>query len=254
MNQDTQELTLVEKRGKLWFKREDSFEIAGVRGGKARTCYLLSRDVNTGLITGGSRHSPQVNIVAHVAKYLNLPCRIHTPRGELLPELKDAISCGAEHVSHIVGYNNVIIARAREDSRKRGWKEIPFGMECQEAVDSTADQIANIPGIVDRIVVSVGSGMTLAGILAGLKKYQRQIRVLGIVVGADPIKRLNRWAPLHWKNMVKLVHSRLSYHQSVPNAKLHGIILDPIYEAKCIPYLRSGDCLWIVGIRRTVAV
>ena len=28
----------------------------------------------------------------------------------------------------------------------------------------------------------------------------------------------------------------------------------PIYEGKCVPFLKPGDLLWIVGIRRTVEI
>ena len=249
MISDPKALTPVEKHNKIWLKRDDLYKIAGVRGGKARTCYLLANRAKKGLVTASSRHSPQVAIVARLAKMINLPCRIHTPRGKATPEINDALSNGAMRIPHKIGFNNVIIARARQDSQKLGWTEIPFGMECKEAVESSAIQVDNIPNEVSRIIVPVGSGMTLAGILTGLERNKRDIPILGIIVGADPIKRLDFWAPIGWRDKVKFSQSNLDYHIKATNAKIFNIQLDPIYEAKCIPFIKAGDCLWIVGIR-----
>ena len=35
--------TPIEQLGDYWVKREDSFEVAGVNGGKVRTCWQLSQ-------------------------------------------------------------------------------------------------------------------------------------------------------------------------------------------------------------------
>lgn len=155
------EQTPVERVGDVWLKRDDLYTVAGVSGGKVRSCWALAQGA-TGLVTAGSRASPQVNIVAHIARRLGVPCAVHTPAGEPSPEVADALACGAMRVEHRPGYNSVIIARAREDAAARGWTEIPFGMECQEAVKQTRQQVANVPADVRRLVVPVGSGMSLS--------------------------------------------------------------------------------------------
>ncbi|MDR7487184.1 MAG: pyridoxal-phosphate dependent enzyme [Armatimonadota bacterium] len=243
-------LTPVEVRDGVYVKRDDLFEVAGVRGGKVRSCWALAQGAE-GLVTAGSRSSPQVNIVAHVARALGLPCRVHTPTGELSPEVAEAAALGAEVVQHRAGYNNVIIARARKDARDRGWREIPFGMECAEAVKQTRGQVANVPDDVGRIVVPVGSGMSLAGILHGLADAGRSVHVVGVVVGADPSKRLDKYAPADWRQRVELVPAGVDYHTEV-SGELAGLALDPVYEAKCLPFLRAGDLLWVVGRRATL--
>jgi hypothetical protein len=245
-------LTPVERRGDVWVKRDDLFAVAGVRGGKVRSCWHLSQGA-PGLVTAGSRASPQVNIVAHIAKRLGIPCRVHTPTGDLSPEVREAKSLGAEVIQHKAGYNNVIIARAREDAARLGWRDIPFGMECHEAVRQTQGQVDNIPDDAKRLVVPVGSGMSLAGILTGLCRIGRSLPVLGVIVGADPRKRLARYAPAGWRKMVTLVPSGLDYHDEAPRQSIAGLSLDPIYEAKCIPFLEPGDVLWVVGIRATAS-
>jgi len=89
--------TPVQQVDDYFLKRDDLFEVAGVRGGKARTCWSLAQGA-VGLVTAGSRSSPQVNIVAHIARDLGIPCRVHTPEGEPSPEVADAVTCGAEWV------------------------------------------------------------------------------------------------------------------------------------------------------------
>ena len=245
-------LTAVERRGGVWLKRDDLFEIAGVRGGKARACYLLARAASEGLVTASARQSPQASIVARIARHLGLPCRVHTPSGSPTPELEDALQQGAERIAHPAGYNRVIIARAREDGWRRGWTVIPFGMECWEAVRCAAHQTANLPRGAKRLIVPVGSGMTLSGVLVGLERRGRSLPVFGVVVGADPRKRLDRWAPPDWRKQATLVRSPLPYHRPAPETELTGLALDPTYEAKCLPFLEQRDCFWIVGVRRTL--
>lgn len=248
---DPLELTPVQKIGDYYFKRDDFFSVLGVRGGKVRTCLKLALSAKDGLITAGSRHSPQVNIVAHVAKKLGLGCRIHTPTGALSPEVQMAVDLGADIVQHKAGYNNVIVARAREDAAESGWTNIPFGMECSEAVELTRNQVRNLPREISRIVLPVGSGMTLAGVLWGMKDCSLNVPVLGVIVGANPEERLDKYAPKDWRDLVTLVKSDLDYSDNAPSNIFNGLLLDPIYEAKCIPFLKPGDLFWIVGIRKT---
>lgn len=249
-----QELTLNGRS--LWLKRDDLFEYAGVRGGKVRTCLALTqRSSAPGLVTAGARTSPQALIVARLARALGKACRVHTPTGTLGAEVLAAQECGAEIIQHKAGYNSVIVARARDDAAARGWTNIPFGMECQEAVEQTRAQVRDIPSGVKRIVVPVGSGMSLAGILTGLVDagIAGKLPVCGVVVGADPLKRLDCYAPLFWRGMVTLEPAGVEYHTARQGVRLGDVLLDSIYEAKCVPFLRDGDMLWIVGIGATRA-
>jgi 1-aminocyclopropane-1-carboxylate deaminase/D-cysteine desulfhydrase-like pyridoxal-dependent ACC family enzyme len=242
-------LTRVERCGELWLKRDDLLEIGGVRGGKVRTCSVLARRARAGLVTASARASPQAVIVATLARLAGLPCRIHTAWGATTMELEKAAALGAELVTHRPGYNSVIVRRAFDDAGRRDWSLVPFGMECAEAVETSARQTENLPGGMARLVVPVGSGMTLAGVLHGLDRARRRVPVLGIVVGASPERRLDRWAPRGWRQSVTLIRSPLPYGRAPAQRSLHGVPLDPIYEAKCLPFLEPDDCLWIVGRR-----
>lgn len=245
---DSLETTPIERRGPYWLKRDDLYRVAGAAGGKARAAWALAQGAKNGLVTAGSRSSPQVNIVAHVARRLNLRCRAHVPSGALTEELELAAATGCEIVQHEPGYNNVIMARAREDAEDLKFRLIPFGMECAEAVELTSAQVRDIPPEVKRIVVPVGSGISLAGILQGLYRNNSSIPVVGVVVGADPEKRLDQFAPPDWRERVILVRPDVEYSTPV-EASIEGVTLDPIYEAKCAKFLQPDDLLWIVGLR-----
>lgn len=238
-----------------WFlhlKRDDLFCIAGVNGGKARTCLHLATtpDVPIGLVTASARNSPQANIVARVAKHLGISCRVHMPSGVLGQQGELAVAAGAEIIQHKPGYNTVIVKRARDDALRLGWRNIPFGMECKEAVQQTAKQVESyFYTMYRRIVVPVGSGMSLAGILWGLRNTQQRVAVVGVYVGADPTKRLDRYAPMGWRLDARLEKSPFDYNTHLENMWAGDVFLDPVYEAKCVEYLQSGDLFWIVGSR-----
>ena len=113
-----------------------------------------------------------------------------------------------------------------------------------------------IPSEVKRIIIPVGSGMSLAGLLHGMLRYNVTAHVVGVCVGADPTKRLNTYAPNRildgrsWKDMVTLVESPHKYSDHV-DAKIGNIILDPVYEAKVLQFALPEDLFWIVGRRET---
>lgn len=243
------DITPVEQVGNYFFKRDDYFKFDDVNGGKVRTALYISRDA-TGLVTATHKNSPQGNIIATIGKHFKIPSVIFTPNGELLEQLQLAEKKGAI-IKHVApGYNSVIIARAKEYAKNTGYTYVPFGMECEEAVILTAKNVINIPKNSNRILVPVGSGMTLAGILHGLKQYNMNIKVIGISVGADPTRRLNKFAPSNWKEMCEIISSNMPYEKQMNKTSIVGIELDGFYESKCLPYLKEGDLLWIVGIRQ----
>jgi 1-aminocyclopropane-1-carboxylate deaminase/D-cysteine desulfhydrase-like pyridoxal-dependent ACC family enzyme len=262
--EDPSVLTPVQRRGSFWFKRDDLFWFRGVKdanGGKVRTMLLLAQGA-TGLVACGDRISTQIPRAATVAKMLGLPVRIHTASGEFTDGMATAAALGADIVQHDPGYLNVVKARAREDAQALGYKEVPWAVECQECIEATAPQAANLPPDASRIVVVVGSGMSLAGVLNGMEKASITTPVLGVMVGGSRDKveaRLDTYAPVGWRDRVSLVESASDFHSPAPATELEGVQLDPFYEAKVIPFVQPGDCVWCVGIRasepeRTVAL
>lgn len=255
-------LTPVEALGPFFVKRDDLFEVAGARGGKARTCLALAERAKErgaiGLITAGSKDSPQVNIVAKVGRHLGLRVRAWTQQIKVLtPELASAEAAGAD----IVRCGSTFVGTAEKKADKdpllsQGWALIPFGMECPEAVSQTRGQVANLvpyAGRINRLVVPLGSGMSMCGILHGLADHGLlgAFPVVGVRVGRDPTPILDRYAPTGWRDYMEVVDSGLDYAKPAVSTDLHGLTLDSRYEGKCLPFLENGDMLWVVGIRET---
>jgi hypothetical protein len=74
------------------------------------------------------------------------------------------------------------------------------------------------------------------------------VPVVGVVVGASPVRHLDKRAP-HWRNRCQLVRTGIDFHKRARDARLGDIELDPLFEAKCLRFLKPGDLFWIVGIR-----
>lgn len=251
---DVMGLTPVELVGNVYLKRDDLFEVPtlGICGGKARACWVLSRGAK-GLVTGCSRLSPQQQLVSRIAKYLRVPCHVHTALGEYTDEMKDAARQGANIFQHYNGFSATLSSKARREALLLGWTHIPFGMESDTAVNCTRRQVRNIPKDVKRIVVVIGSGISVSGILYGLADRKLDIPVLGVRVGGGfsgtrIVRRLNRFAPWGWDEQLSIVQARVPYEAAL-EASAGPVAVDSHYEAKAIEFLKPGDLFWIVGRR-----
>lgn len=225
--------------------------MAGCRGSKARTCWLLAQGAK-GLTTGVGRSSAQMQIVARIGHRLGIPTNCHTAQGEKTPEMKDALNHKAKVFQHKAGYGSVVANRAYEDARHRtDWVCIPPGMAHPTTIQCVRLQVRNVaetPGI-KRIVICLGGGANAAGLLWGLRDYKLDIPVLGIRVGGDPVKHIERFGPPYWQNRLKIVQSKYAYTTALDGKSLFGVPLDPYYEAKCMEHLQAGDLFWIIGRR-----
>ena len=255
---DYTDLTPVQLIDGIYFKRDDFFTYHNVNGGKVRSALMLTKDAKLGLVTAGSRKSPQIQIISEIAKYKKLPFIAYAPMGKLTKELLYAQNNGAIINQVPMGFNKNLIKKAITKAREINYTYIPFGMDSDEVLEGIANQVQNIPKECKRIVVTVGSGITLSGILRGLLKYNIDKSVLGVVVGADPKERLDKYVStnlfnsifstgIDWRNMCTLVKSDKDYHYEVRDVNFCGIELDSIYEAKCIPYIEKDDLFWIIG-------
>jgi hypothetical protein len=217
--------------------------MGGASGAKARAIIEAAQG-RAGIITAGARISPQLERAALCARALGIPARLHTGSGGETHETACAAAAGAVVLRHNPARLTVIKARFRADAATRpGWAAIGYGMDHPAYLRQVAEQAAHLPEC-GRLVLPVGSGMTLAGILRGLPY---PVPVLGVRVGGDPAPCLDRHAP-GWRTRVHLTPSRYAYTDRAPNI-LGGLVLDPHYEAKCLPYLQPGDLLWTAGIR-----
>lgn len=241
-----------EKEG-IWLKRDDTFEVYGVRGGKSRSAYqvilqLLEKGYKT-IVTAGSRQSPQCEIVSFICESMGIDCKLFMPFGgdtSVITNIKN--NSHTEIIRVRPGYNNIIVARAREYAESRNCGYVPFGMECEENVSITSEQVQNIPEECKRIVIPVGSGMSFSSVVTGMTKYGINKPILGVRVGKDPEKIIREYAEGLDFIDYEIVTSSVDYHDAV-EAYVGDYQLDPIYEAKCREFLCEGDCLWVVGKR-----
>lgn len=243
-------MTPIEKHGGIYFKRGDLYRVAGTNGCKAQVIATMAKGA-AGLITSGPRLSSQSYICARVAAKQGIPFRCHMPRGAATAEMEDVLAHGGEIIQHKCGYNNVLANRAAEDAKGRaGWVVVPLWLRGPATVQALRGEVANVPTAARRVVVVVGSGMTLAAVLHGLCDQGRSTPVLGVCVGADPGKALDAFGPFGWRQQCTLVQPTgpaTAYDKPLYGVQVGGIKLDPRYEAKAAEYLQPGDLFWVAG-------
>jgi len=251
-------------------KREDKLTYAGgVCGTKLRgvlrllwNFYTRYNKAPTALVTPTARNSPQMQIVAAVAKHHGLACRCHTASGTPTTEMEFAKHLGAEIIQHRPGYTSVIKKRAEDDTEQGKELLIPFALETLAAVKAVEEEASRLLaqvmacgyGLPERILVPVGGGITLAGVLYAMATQTKgegiwNIPVVGVTVGASPGSRLDKYGPPMWRKRVRL-HAASGHYTEGADATLSDIgYLDPHYEAKAMQFVKPGDLFWLAGKR-----
>ena len=266
--------TPVELVDNIWFKREDKYAPYGddfISGGKIRQCRdLVERNLDyihefcdSTIATAASIHSPQSPIVARVAKEFDLHCIIGFGNTTIESALKNipmqwCHELGAELVvlSESQGFNNVLYANLKKLEKTRPFFPILFGYAAQthreSIVGRIAEQVQNIPPEVASVYVPVGSGVTLAGVLEGKRKYELDFSVVGLQpFGYDRTKSVSTICEgMSWEYDYEFRKGKYPY------AKLHSrsimdIELDMIYESKSfdmVEWKKDGsELFWIIG-------
>ena len=95
---------------------------------------------------------------------------------------------GAEVLPLRGNHVGICYAQARVRVEARGGRMLPFGLECSEAVQAVAEVAARVPREVTSgtVVLCCGSGVTLAGLLTGLRPLPQ--RLVGISSGRSIAK------------------------------------------------------------------
>ena len=252
------ELTPIEYIDGYYFKRDDLFMFGNAIGGKARVGKsLVGKAIKEGyssVVTTGSRDSRQCEIISSICEDLNIRCHLFMPNGQDT-DVINAISSRKNSTIHRtkVGYNSVLIAHSKQWAIENNAFYIPFGMESYDCIDVNMHQVQNIPNNIKRIVIPCGGGMQMVSVIKGLKHYNMShIKVTGIQVGANPKGVIDKFLPtmdLFGETYnYEIIKSDIPYSKHI-DSTFCGIELDPIYEAKCIPFIEKGDLLWIVGKR-----
>ena len=108
-----------------------------------------------------------------------------TKKGEDVPtSIKQAAQLGADIYPVPGGRISICYSKASKHVESRGGVMLPFGLECREAVGAIEREASKVPPeLLDNgtVVLSCGSGVTLAGLLRGLPLYPR--RLIGLSSG-----------------------------------------------------------------------
>ncbi|MGH9007796.1 MAG: pyridoxal-phosphate dependent enzyme [Acidimicrobiales bacterium] len=251
--------------GVCWIKRDDLVGLGG-GGNKVRKLeYLCAAALErraTVLVTSGRRQSNHARITAAAAARLGLGCvlvlggeRPHEASGNLA--LEALMGTEVEWVGDLSDGEldeAVTSVASRLEASGQRVEVIPLGGSSPTGargyVDCGAEIEAERPG-VRHVVVAVGSGGTMAGLVAHLGSE----RVLGVDVGAtaDPAVRVAAMASALGAG-VGPVDLRIRRDQVGPGygklteparaallaaARLEGVFLDPVYTAKALSGLAA---------------
>lgn len=108
-----------------------------------------------------------------------------TRRGEGTPEaIQMAAKLGAQIYPVPGGRIRICYSRARDFVNQRGGVMLPFGLDCPEAVEGVRGEARRISDALLKggtVVLSCGSGVTLAGLVTGFKVLPRKL--VGVSAG-----------------------------------------------------------------------
>ena len=133
-----------------------------------------------------------LGLAAFVRRFPRLRAVLCYPRlqnGSVPETIVRAQELGAEIVPMRGNHVSICFSQATKIVTRKGGVMIPFGMDCLESVDAVAAEARRVPAALLRrgtLVVSCGSGVTLAGLLRGLDPLPR--RVIGVSAGRSPAK------------------------------------------------------------------
>lgn len=253
-------LTPVMQFGEWWAKREDLACFAGLHlssGSKVRQyAAMIAAAPGQPLLVGCSANSAMQIYIAEAAKAAGVPGIVYVPRrAQLTRATAYAREMGAEIVEVAPGYLSVVRSRARE---RAGLLGRYVRWDAEAAVIDAIAQCENLPKKAKRIVVATGSGLTCAGILAGMAKFGFRQPVMAVCVSnmadAAKIDALARQHTAKGLPRFHVEHTPQKYDDpvaaSLPDG---GTPLDPFYAAKVLPYIKPGDCFWIPGRRASGA-
>jgi len=252
----------------LYLKRGDLWKKHGTCGGKAKACWIIVNNKKNlkGLVTGGSVQSPQVNIVSAIAKYYNIPVHIHIPKRIKSYISKEVYQAAQYEKCTIYGhygqksFQNNLFKYAKLDAERNNYLFIPFAMDDPITVDSNAEECNNIPDNIKSIVVPTGSGMSLVGIIKGLRKRNMFPNIYAVCAGGDikVRKTLNKYC----SDLTNLhIISWNGEYDELVEESIENIQLDPIYEGKACLWFKQNVkkieppvLFWIVGRRVNIGM
>lgn len=265
------ELTPVEEHNGILFKRDDLYAPYGqdfITGGKIRQCRDLVKNnldyihdkCDSTIATASSIHSPQAPIVSKVAEEFGLKSIIGFGNTTVEKAIKQKAmsvcnTLGSELIvlSESQGFNNVIYSNLNKLNQTRPFFPILFGYAAktyrESIVNRIAEQVENVD--CDVLYVPVGSGVTLTGILEGVKTFNKKFRIVALQpFGYDRRKSIHsNLEGYSWEYDYEWIEGDYSYNKLLK--KNVGFELDMIYESKSFDMISFNkdekSCFWVIG-------
>lgn len=248
-------LTRVDCFGDWFAKRDDLAAYTGPEfpaGSKVRQ-YLRMAKTTPGapMVVGCSADSAMQIYVAAAAYQTNVKGIVFTAgRAEPTDATQYAQRWGADLREVRPGYLSVIRNRARAYGKELGQV---VRWDVAGALRDAAEQTANLPDEVRRIIIPTGSGLTAAGVMAGMAERGHKASVVVAAVSdmADVENIEASASKLTTKQLpsLHLIRAPYEYGQWLARRLPDGTPLDPFYAAKALDYIQPGDCLWLPGLR-----
>jgi len=274
-------LTPVEEHDGLLYKRDDlflPFGEYGTSGGKVRQAIsLIGENINNikdnykgTIVTHTQVHSTTGTILTRVAKHFGIKCIICVG-GTNPKSLKNHhMMMLAEHwggeIRNMCGHgmHAPVMNRLRKLAEEENYFNAVFSDNIsfypESVLDTTANQVKNIPDKLENMVISVGSGIQMAGILRGVVKYKKQIKnIYGVCIGPDRRKKIDYYVnPFEYFPLpkYKMITLDTQYGKGATEF-FNGGQMDELYEAKAHRWMKDNINLdkktlfWIVGRRLT---
>lgn len=276
-------ITPVEKIGDIYFKRDDKFAPFdnGINGSKLRQCVLLFEKnmqlIQNGVITATSILSPQAPIVAELCKHYDVPCTIYYggTSYERLNQMPYPMLCKNSGATIEIPCNcarqSALQYYASKRIQETGEFNIKYGMDLEDNLDvfveSTANQVKNLPDNLDNLIVSCGSAITTIGILLGCALYDKDIKnIYAIGIAPNRLEKIETYVSLlNEKFNVDIKLDNFKYvdafstlkgfkYENIKNESYGNIVFHKRYEAKTFSWLKDNinykdekTCMWIIG-------
>lgn len=279
---DINELTPVEEHNGILYKRDDlflPFGEYGTSGGKVRQALSLidetldniKENYNSAVITHTQVSSTTGTIFARVCKHYGIKCIIcvggTTPNSIKKHHMMALAKLWGAEIRNVCGHgmHAPVMSRLHEIVEREKVFNVVFSdnvdLYPESVLDTTADQVKNIPDELDNLIISVGSGIQMAGILRGVLKYKKNIKnIYGVCIGPERRKKINSYInPLEYYPLPKYEMVVLDTHYAKGETDFfENNQLDELYEAKAHKWMhsnidsRENTLFWVVGRRLTI--
>lgn len=246
-NVDTPIESFIVRNHKVYVKREDLYgkfpapslgKLRGLRlvlerisksGGKLVGCW------DTRVSKLGQGVAVLCNEIPNLSSIISYP----TKQGESIPEaVSIAKNYGAEIFPIRGNHVSICYSQVKKYVESRNGIMLPFGLECNESFEAISIEAQKIPKVCiekGTLIISCGSGVTLAGILNGLN-YEPS-KVIGISSGRSITKIkscINRYIETI-PSFVEIIEPLYPYYEKLTFES--PFPSDPYYDLKAWKYL-----------------